>query len=142
MVESWLQDPERMSTQWEILLDRAQKSHSGDALKSCVFLFHLFTEFWEMTFNCTYTESRSNKISHKMTWQNMLRCASGLKARLKKIQILFRMCGSVMKPTSLYQAISTARTLCSGDLKHQIKSFRDHWTLQSAPHGLPYWNMA
>ena len=64
-----------------------------------------------------------------MTWQNVLTCASGSKARLKKIQIFFKMCGSVMKPTSLYQAMSTARTLCSGDLKYQMKSFRDHCTL-------------
>ena len=33
------------------------------------------------------------------------------------------------QPTSLYQAMPTARTLCSGDLKHQMKSFRDHCTL-------------
>ena len=49
-----------------------------------------------------------------MTWQNVLTCASGSKARLKKIQIFFKMCGSVMKPTSLYQAMSTARTLFWG----------------------------
>ena len=30
---------------------------------------------------------------------------------------------------SLYQAMSTARTLRSGNLKHQMKSFRDHCTL-------------
>ena len=30
-----------------------------------------------------------------MTWQNVLRCASGSKARLKKIQIFFRMCLSI-----------------------------------------------
>ena len=46
-----------------------------------------------------------------MTWQKELRCASGSKARLKKVQIFFRMYGSVMKPTSLYQAMSTARTV-------------------------------
>ena len=50
-------------------------------------------------------------------------------SKIEKNQIFFRMCGSLMKPTSLYQAMSTARTLCSRNLKHQMKSFRDHCTL-------------
>ena len=90
-----------MSTQWEILLGLIQKSHSGDALKSWVFLVYPFTESWRMTFNCTHTDYRPNKLSRKITWQNVLRCVSGSKARLKKIQIFFRMCGSVMKPSPL-----------------------------------------
>ena len=99
---------------------RSPKSHSGDALKSLVFLVQPFTESWRMAFSCTHTESRSNKLSHNMTWQNVLRCVRGSKARFKKIQIFFKMSGSVMNPTSLYQAMSKERTLCSGDLKHQM----------------------
>ena len=39
-----------------------------------------------------------NKLSHKMKWQNVLRCAGRSKARLKKCRLFFRMCGWVMKP--------------------------------------------
>ena len=142
MAESSLHGCQRMLMQCEILLLGVQKSHSRDALKSWVFLVRLFTESWRVTFSCIHTESRSSKLSHKMPWKNVLRRAGGSKARLKNWQIFFRMCGSVMKHTSLYQAMSTTRTLCSGELKHQIKSFRDHCTLWSAQHGLPYQNMA
>ena len=64
-----------MLMQCEILLLGVQKSHSRDALKSWVFLVRLFTESWRVTFNCIHTESRSSKLSHKMTWKNVLRCA-------------------------------------------------------------------
>ena len=43
----------------------------------------------------------------------MLRCAGGSKARLKKCQIFFRMCGSLMKPTSLYH-VSSKNSVCWG----------------------------
>ena len=46
------------------------------------------------------------------------------------------LCGSVTKPISLYQFMFIARTLCSGDLKHQMKFFTE-----ISKHGIigPFW---
>ena len=73
------------------------------------------------------------QIRQTLTQNDMTKCVEMCQWFEIKIEenpdFLFRMCGSAMKPTYLYQVMSTARTLCSGDLKHQMKSFRDHCTL-------------
>ena len=121
---------QKMSTQWEILLGWVQKkSLLGRSQELSLSL----SSINRILKNDLQLPPYRIQIKQTLTQNDMAKCVDMCQWFEIKIEenpdFLFRMCGSAMKPTYLYQVMPTARALYSGDLKHQMKSFRDHCTL-------------
>ena len=126
----------------ETLLSTAQASLCVGEVRSLESTGSPCGEFWSQISTCILAGYRLNKSLHLTTSGSEWSCASGFATRLTLCQTYLTMSGFRPRHIFCCQVTRTLRTTSSG-VAHPLSTVcKGHYTLWSAPPGLPFPNMA